>query len=157
MVMTHLQMIVKRPCSASETASDIMKHDRSRPHNWIVSRIIATWNYIQMKKTRRKYARMGPGDGWRRPVFVFFFLVPCSNSLWLGEIYWCCQNLWLTDRYSSKSLRSPPGCSRASPHPKKTGVCLLYCFVLSPLISLGAVPHHHLALSVKELTYSSNS
>src|SRR5574337_1298750 len=41
--------------------------------------------------------------------------------------------------------------------PKKTGVCLLYCFVLSPLISLGALPHHHLALSVKELTYSSNS
>ena len=34
---------------------------------------------------------------------------------------------------------------------------VLYCFVLSPLISLGAVPHHHLALSVKELTYSSNS
>ena len=41
--------------------------------------------------------------------------------------------------------------------PIKTGVCLLYCFVLSPLILLGAVPHHHLALSVKELTYSSNS
>ena len=41
--------------------------------------------------------------------------------------------------------------------PKKPGVCLLYCFVLSPLISLGSVPHHHLALSVKELTYSSNS
>ena len=41
--------------------------------------------------------------------------------------------------------------------PKKTRVCLLYCFVLSALISLGAVPHHHLALSVKELTYSSNS
>src|SRR5574340_705478 len=40
---------------------------------------------------------------------------------------------------------------------KITRVCLLYCFVLSPLISLGAVPHHHLALSVKELTYSSNS
>ena len=35
---------------------------------------------------------------------------------------------------------------------KKTGVCLLYCFVLSPLMSLGAVPHHHLALSVKEFT-----
>ena len=30
------------------------------------------------------------------------------------------------------------------------------CFTL-PLISLGAVPHHHLALSVKEFTYSSNS
>ena len=41
--------------------------------------------------------------------------------------------------------------------PKKPIVCLLCCFVLSPLISLGAVPHHHLALSVKELTYSSNS
>ena len=41
--------------------------------------------------------------------------------------------------------------------PKKTGVCLVYCFMLSPVISLGAVPHHHLALSVKGLTYSSNS
>ena len=38
--------------------------------------------------------------------------------------------------------------------PPKTRVCLLYCFVLSPLTLLGAVPHHHLALSVKELTYS---
>ena len=27
--------------------------------------------------------------------------------------------------------------------PKKTGVCLLYCFVLSPLISLGSVPTDH--------------
>ena len=25
--------------------------------------------------------------------------------------------------------------------PKKIGVCLLYCFMLSPVISLGAVPH----------------
>ena len=40
--------------------------------------------------------------------------------------------------------------------PTKTRVCLLYCFVLSPLTLLGAVPHHHLALSVKELTDSSN-
>ena len=40
--------------------------------------------------------------------------------------------------------------------PTKTRVCLLYCFVLSPLTLLGAVPHHHLALSDKELTYSSN-
>ena len=40
--------------------------------------------------------------------------------------------------------------------PQKTRVCLLYCFVLSPLTLLGAVPHHHLTLSVKELTYSSN-
>lgn len=26
------------------------------------------------EKIRRKYARMGPGDGVRRPVFVFAFL-----------------------------------------------------------------------------------
>ena len=44
----------------------------------------------------------------------------------------------------------------SSIYPPKTRVCLLYCFVLSPLTLLGAVPHHHLALSVKELTYSSN-
>ena len=50
---------------------------------------------------------------------------------------------------AGSSLRSPPGYPRAS-------TCLLYCFVLSPLTLLGAVPHHHLALSVKELTYSSN-
>ena len=31
--------------------------------------------------------------------------------------------------------------------PPKTRVCLLYCFVLSPLTLLGAIPHHHLALS----------
>ena len=44
----------------------------------------------------------------------------------------------------------------SSIYPQKNRVCLLYCFVLSPLTLLGAVPHHHLALSVKELTYSSN-
>ena len=53
------------------------------------------------------------------------------------------------------SLRSSPGYSRAST-PEKTRVCLLYCFVRSPLTLLGAVPYHHLALSDKELTYSSN-
>ena len=41
-------------------------------------------------------------------------------------------------------------------YPPKTRVCLLYCFVLSLLTLLGAVPHHHLALSDKELTYSSS-
>ena len=41
-------------------------------------------------------------------------------------------------------------------YPLKTRVCLLYCFVLSPLTLLGAVSHHHLTLSDKELTYSSN-
>ena len=32
-----------------------------------------------------------------------------------------------------------------------------FSFVLSSLTLQGAVSHHHLALSVKELTYSSNS
>ena len=41
--------------------------------------------------------------------------------------------------------------------PNKTRVCLLSCFELSPLISQGAVPQLHLALSIKVLTYSSNS
>ena len=61
----------------------------------------------------------------------------------------------LTYAKAGSSLRNPPGYSRAST-PPKTRVCLLYCFVLSPLTLLGAVPYHHLALSVKELTYSSN-
>ena len=54
------------------------------------------------------------------------------------------------------SLRSSPGNSRAST--PKTRVCLLYCFVLSPtpLTLRGAVPHHHLSLSEKELTSSSS-
>ena len=59
-------------------------------------------------------------------------------------------------RSESEVAQSWTAAYQASPL-KKTRVCLLYCFVLSPLISLGAVPHHHLALSVKELTYSSNS
>ena len=56
---------------------------------------------------------------------------------------------------AGSSLGSAPGYSRAST-PQKTRLCLPYCFVLSPLTLLGAVPHHHLALSVTELTYSSN-
>ena len=56
---------------------------------------------------------------------------------------------------AGSSLRSPPGYSRTSTPPKNR-VCLLDCFVLSPLTLLGAVPYHHLALSDKELTYSSN-
>ena len=50
-----------------------------------------------------------------------------------------------------EELGDRPQAPQEGPHVR------LYCFVLSPVISLGAVPHHHLALSVKELTYSSNS
>ena len=46
------------------------------------------------------------------------------------------------------SFRSPPGNSRA--YTPKTRDCLLYCFVLSPLTLLGAVPYHHLSLSVSK-------
>ena len=56
---------------------------------------------------------------------------------------------------AGSSLGSPP--EDILEHlPPKTRVCLLYCFVLSLLTLLGAVPYHHLALSDKELTYSSN-
>ena len=50
---------------------------------------------------------------------------------------------------AGSSLRSPPGYSQAF-SPQKTRVCLLYCFVLSPLTLLGAVPYHHLALSLSK-------
>jgi len=50
---------------------------------------------------------------------------------------------------AGSSLRSPPGYSRAF-SPQKTRVCLLYCFVLSPLTLLGAVPYHHLSLSLSK-------
>ena len=42
----------------------------------------------------------------------------------------------------------PPDILEHLPTPK-TRVCLPYCFVLSPLTLLGAVPYHHLALSVR--------
>ena len=47
------------------------------------------------------------------------------------------------------SLRSPPGYSRAST-PKNQSLPT-FCFVLSPLTLLGAVPHHHLTLSEKRV------
>ena len=58
----------------------------------------------------------------------------CVQQLQLPGSRAQAQWLWRTRIFSSISP------------PKKTRVCLLYCFVLSPLISLGAVPHHHLTL-----------
>ena len=56
---------------------------------------------------------------------------------------------------AGSSLRSPPGYSRAStPKKPESAYFIALC---SHLTLLGAVPHQHLALSVKELTYSSNS
>ena len=52
------------------------------------------------------------------------------------------------------SLRSPPGYSRASTSPNQSLPTLLLCALTSDL--MGAVPHHHLTLSDKELTYSSS-
>ena len=55
---------------------------------------------------------------------------------------------------AGSSLGIAPGSSRASTPQNQSLPTLL--LVLSPLTLLGAVPHHHLTLSVKELTYSSN-
>ena len=55
---------------------------------------------------------------------------------------------------AESSLGSPPGYSQASSPKNQSLPTLLLCALTSDL--LGAVPHHHLTLSVKELTYSSN-
>ena len=92
------------------------------------------------------------------------FYIPTRN-VW--EIQFCrepARDIPLETKVMRKEARHTQRQDRASgvppdilEHlPPKTRVCLLYCFVLSPLTLLGAVPHHHLALSVKELTYSSN-
>ena len=55
---------------------------------------------------------------------------------------------------AGSSLRSPPGYSQASiPQKPESAYFIALC---SHLTLLGAVPYHHLTLSVKELTYSSN-
>ena len=54
---------------------------------------------------------------------------------------------------AGSSLRNPPGCSRATPpHKTQSLPNVLLCALTSD--SLGAVPHHHLALSVKQLPLS---
>ena len=52
------------------------------------------------------------------------------------------------------SLRSAPGYSRASTPKNQSLPTLLLCAITSDFT--GAVPHHHLPLSDKELTYSSS-
>ena len=92
----------------------------------------------------------------------------CSHKIKRQLLLWCrepARDIPLVTKVMRKGARHTQRRDRASgvppdilEHlpPKKTRVCLLYCFVLSPLTLLGAVPHHHLTLSVKELTYSSN-
>ena len=55
---------------------------------------------------------------------------------------------------AGSSLRSPPGYSRASTPQNQSLPTLLLCTLTSDFTR--AVPHHHLALSEKELTYSSS-
>ena len=55
---------------------------------------------------------------------------------------------------AGSSLRSPPGYSRASTPQNQSLPTLLLCALTSDF--MGAVPHQHLALSEKELTYSSS-
>ena len=75
-----------------------------------------------------------------------------------GEAFHSWQRSWGRRLGIRKGRIEPQESPRifSSIYPPKTRVCLLYCFVLSPLTLLGAVPYHHLTLSVKELTYSSN-
>jgi len=81
-----------------------------------------------------------------------------GNLLGAGEAFHSWQRSWGRRLGIRKGEIEPQESPRifSSIYPQKTRVCLLYCFVLSPLTLLGAVPYHHLALSIKELTYSSN-
>ena len=83
---------------------------------------------------------------------------PLSTAGSRRETFHSWQRSWGRRLGICKGGIEPRECPRifSSIYPQTTRVCLLYCFVLSPLTLLGAVPHHHLALSVKELTYSSN-
>ena len=94
-------------------------------------------------------------------LFLWFFQMSLLLSFTLGSQHaalhpW--QRSWGRRLDIRKGGIEPRECPQifSSIYPQKTRVCLLYCFVLSPLTLLGAVPHHHLSLSVKELTYSSN-
>ena len=128
---------------------------------------------LESKKSKSKTAtpsKLGP-ELAQHHFFVFSILLVRTSHKASPTLHWSCAGsrggipLWT--KVMRKEARHTQMRDRASgvhpdvlehlPPKKKTGVCLLYCFVLSPLISLGAVPHHHLALSVKELTYSSNS
>ena len=110
---------------------------------------------------------------WRRkwqPTPVFLPGKSHGQQSLMGYIPWGNKNCREPVRHSTRdkgheeggSAYAKVGSSQESPwiflsiYPQKTRVCLLYCFVLSPLTLLGAVPHHHIALSVNELTYSSN-
>ena len=55
---------------------------------------------------------------------------------------------------AGSSLRSPPGYSRASTPQNQSLPTLLLCALTSDFMR--AVPHHHLTVSEKELTYSSS-
>ena len=60
----------------------------------------------------------------------------------------------LTYAKAGSSLRSPPGNPQASTPQNQSLPTLLLCALTSEF--MGGVPHHHLALSDKELTYSSS-
>ena len=69
-----------------------------------------------------------------------------------GEAFHSWQRSWgrrLGIRKGGIEPQESPGIF-SSIFPQKTRVCLLYCFVLSPLTLLGAVPYHHLALSLSK-------
>ena len=105
------------------------------------------------------------GNFWTEMKIKFKLtcLLSCFSHVWLfvrgaGEAFCSWQRSWGRKLGIRKGGIEPQESPRifSSIFPPKTRVCLLYCLVLSPLTLLGAVPYHHLSLSVKELTYSSN-
>ena len=94
-------------------------------------------------------------DHWNIDAFELWYWKSAGSR---RETFHSWQRSWGRGLGIRKGGIEPRECPRifSSIYPQKIRVCLLYCFVLSPLTLLGAVPHHHLTLSVKELTYSSN-
>ena len=84
--------------------------------------------------------------GWPGPAPAFT-ASECAGSQ--RETFHSWQRSWGRRLGIRKGGIEPQECPRifSSIYPQKTRVCLLYCFVLPPLTLLGAVPHHHLALS----------
>ena len=80
-------------------------------------------------------------------ILQYLQINQCNTLLGAGETFHSWQRSWgrrLSIRKGGLSLGSAPGYSWAST--PKNSVCLLYCFVLSPLTLLGAVLQHHLCL-----------
>ena len=112
------------------------------------------WHSENFLPPNSKTFSIVPSSGVMVAVDVLLSLIAGSRR----ETVHSWQRSWGRRLGIHKGGIEPQECPRifSNIYPQKTRVYLLYCFVFSPLTLLGAVPHHHLTLSVKELTYSSN-